>query len=52
MGFVHHMECDGDIKGTIEDAATSGNARMPAYATDEVTEAIGTSNAHTKPVDS
>jgi hypothetical protein len=52
MGIVHHMERDADIKGTIEDTVTSGNARIPAYAADEVTEASGTSNAHTKPVDS
>ena len=51
MGFVQHHKGDGD-KGTIEDTATSGNARIPAYAADEVTEAIGTSNAYTKPVDS
>lgn len=52
MGFLPHHKGDGDIKGTIEDTATSGNAWIPAYAADEVTEAIGTSNAHTKPVDS
>ena len=51
-GSVQHRKGDGDIIGTIEDTATSGNARIPAYAADEVTEAIGTSNAHTKPVDS
>ena len=52
IGFGQHHKGDGDIIGTIEDTATSGNARIPAYAADEVTEAIGTSNAYTKPVDS